>query len=178
MLRTWLQFTGRFQNRDAGPFSSDQRSRDVESILRQKLIKVVSRDTAWYFWKSFAHPGGVFITQTPETFVDLAPAAALRDDRSQFHLVGTPHAHARSIVEENVEFLDIIDRLSAHQRVHATRVVADHPAERAATVRGWVGSKGEFLLFRFTAKRIEYDSRLYPGQSRYCIKRHDGIHVL
>ena len=46
MLRARLQLAFRFEDRDAGAFASDQRTRYVEAIFGQKLIEVVAGDAA------------------------------------------------------------------------------------------------------------------------------------
>jgi hypothetical protein len=48
--------------------------------------------------------------------------------------------------------------------VDAAGIVAEHAAERAAVVRGWVGSEGEVVALRRGAQVVEHDARLDTRQ--------------
>lgn len=45
LLRARLPFAGCFKNCDAGSLCADERSCDVEAILRKQLVQVITRDT-------------------------------------------------------------------------------------------------------------------------------------
>ena len=51
--------------------------------------------------------------------------------------------------------------------MRAARVVADHAAERAAAVRGRIGSERELMRLGGVAQRIEHDARLDARESRW-----------
>ena len=72
-----------------------------------------------------------------------------------------PTRHPRAVVQHDVERVDVVDGLAAHQRVHAARVVADHAAERAAAVRRRIGRERQVVHFGGVAHAIEHDARLH-----------------
>ncbi len=178
MLRAWLQLTRGLQNRNARTLRADQRARYMEAVLGQKLVEIVAGDTPRNIREAFPYQGGIAIAQPLQAGVDLPSAATLRQDRGKLRLAGLADRHAGSVVQQNVQRFDIVDRLAAHQRVHTAGVVADHPTERTAAVRRRIGRKGQLMLFCRIAKRIEDDARLDPRQACLRVERDDSPHVL
>ncbi len=54
------------ENDGAGSFAADQCARDVESILRKKLVQIEAGDAAGDAWKSLAHQLGVGVSDALE----------------------------------------------------------------------------------------------------------------
>jgi hypothetical protein len=61
--------------------------------------------------------------------------------------------------------------------MHAAGVVADHAAEGAALVTGWVGAEGEVMFFGGVAKIVEDDSRLHARDAAGGIDFENPRHV-
>jgi hypothetical protein len=62
--------------------------------------------------------------------------------------------------------------------VDAAGVVADHPADRAAVVTGWVWSEGQVMFFGSVAEVVEDDSGLHAGEAAIWVDLEDVAHVL
>ena len=73
--------------------------------------------------------------------------------------------------------MDIVDGFAAHEGVDAAGVVADHAAEGAAAVGGWVGGEGEVVLFGGVAELIEDDAGLDAGEAGRGVEGDDPVHV-
>ncbi len=103
------------------------------------------------------------------------PAAMCRSSSASR---GCADGHAGAVVEQQVERLDVVDGLAAHQRMNAAGVIADHAAEGAAAVRGGVGSEGQLKLFRRLAYTVEHDAGLDAHGAGDGIDRVHVVHVL
>ncbi len=77
-FRRTLDQTARcFENRNAGAFGADERPRNVEAILRQKIIQVVAGDPTRDIRKTLAHEIAVVGADGLQFGVNLGAAAAL-----------------------------------------------------------------------------------------------------
>ncbi len=177
VLRALAQFAGGFEDGDAGALGAHQRARDVEAVLRQELVEVVAGDAARDVGESLADEAGASVAQAAQAGVDFAATAACGDDGGEFFFRCAADGHARAVVEEDVERLDVVDRLAAEQAVDAAGVVADHAAEGAAAVGCRVGGEGELVLLGFVAEGVEDEARLDAGEARGGIKVEDRVHV-
>ncbi len=130
--RARRQVQRRRQHRRAGSFATHQRPRHVESVLRQQLIEVVSRNPPRNARKPRSHQVRIAVANVLEPRVDLALPAAAANNAFQFLRARAPHGHARAVVEHDVEALHVVHGFSAQQPMHAATVVADHAAQGAA----------------------------------------------
>ena len=108
----------------------------------------------------------------------LADAASGGDVLLKFGLGGGADGHAGAVVEEEVERLDVVDGLAAHQGVDAAGVVADHAAEGAAAVGGGIGGEGELELLCGFADAVEHDAGLDVDGAGDGIDCAHLVHVL
>ncbi len=88
---------------------------------------------------------------------------------------GGADGEAGAVVEEDVEGLDVVDGLAAHEGVDAAGVVADHAADGAAAVGGGVGREGEGEFFCGVADAVEDDAGLDVDGAGVGV---DGAHVV
>ena len=89
-----------------------------------------------------------------------------------------PDGHPGAVVQHHLELVDVVDGLAAHQRMDAARVVADHPAERAAAVRRRIGRERQVVHFCRVTHAIEHDAGLHARDLRRGIERDDAVQVL
>jgi len=68
--------------------------------------------------------------------------------------------------------------LGAQQRVHAARVVAQHPAEHAVGVSLGIGPEGEVVLLRRAPEIVEHAAGLDPRQPPRRVDLEHPVHVL
>ena len=168
----------RFENGDAGAFGADQRPRDVEAVLRQQEVEVVARHSPRNPRELRAHGIAVPVADRRQARVDLTDPPALADARLEQRRWRRAHAHAQPVVGENVEFVDVVIRFARHHRVHAARVVADHPAERAPAVRRRVRPERQADALGLFAQPIEDDARLHPRLPARRVDCQDRVAVL
>src|ERR1039457_4608094 len=166
MLRAGFRLAFSFEDGDAGPFGSDQRPGNVEAVLRQELVQVVAGDAARNIGEARPDQVRVGGAQAAQAWLDLAAAASGSDDGSQLILGGSANAHAGSVVEENVERLDVFDRLAAEQGMDAAGVVADHAAQGATAVGRRVGCESKLMRLGLQAQGVKDDAGLNAGGTR------------
>src|SRR6476469_3881039 len=92
----------RLERQSAGPFGADERSRNIEAVLGQQLIQVVTRDTPSNWRKPSADVIRVPITQVSQPAVDLTLAASRRDDLFQLRFAGPTHPKSGTIVGQHL----------------------------------------------------------------------------
>src|SRR5260370_26240948 len=109
MLRARLERTLGLENRNAGPFRSDQGTSDMETILQQKLIQVIAGHASRDIRKLLPHPVCVFVSQTPESLIDFATSPTLEDNGVNLFLGVAADSHPSPVIQENVERIDVID---------------------------------------------------------------------
>ena len=151
----------RLEDRDARALRPDQRARHVEAVLRQQEVEVVAGHPARDLREPRAHEVAVPVAYPREPGVDLADPAAFADARLQRVRRRRAHAHAHAVVGQDVELVDVVVGLARHHRVHAARVVADHPAERAPAVRRRVRPERQADALGLVAQAVEHDARLH-----------------
>ena len=166
------------EDRYAGTLGAHEGPPDVEAPLGKELVEVVPRDPAGDLRKALAHRIGAALGQRLQVAVDLAPTAAGGDDRLELRRLRRSDRQAGAVVEEHVEALDIVRGAAAHQRMHATGVVADHPAERAAIVGGRVGAERQAVATGVPLEDVEDHARLHPGDARPRVELDDPVQVL
>ena len=74
--------------------------------------------------------------------------------------------------------MNVVDCFSAHERVDAAGVVADHTADGTAAVRGGVGREGQGEFLCGVADAVEHDSRLDVNGARVGVDSAHSVHVL
>ena len=158
-------------------FSSNQRSSYIKTIFWQQLIQVVARDAAGNFWESLAYEVGILIAQVFEPGINLAASSPLFDDSLEFFVACLAHSQAETIVCENVQLFDVIDRLAGHYRMGAARVVTDHAAKSAVLVSGRVWSKCQVVALCYVAQVIENSPRLHARQPFLRVDLENFVHV-
>src|SRR5205085_9997825 len=98
--------------------------------------------------------------------VNLATPSAFADYSIELGIARSADAHDCSIVEQHLQLAHIIGSPRAatvkfgHHRMHTARVIAEHPANRAAIVRRRIGTKKKPVLFRFLEQVIEHETGL------------------
>ena len=97
----------------------------------------------------------------PESRINLSAPSSSLDNFYELCFARTTNAHPRPVIQQYLQRLDVIDGLTAHQRMYATGIVTNHPAKRASTVRGRVRRKSELVRFRFPSQRVKHHARLY-----------------
>ena len=137
---------GRLEHEGARALRPDQRARDVEAPLGQQLVEVVARDAAGDVRVLLADEAAVAVAEIAQPPVDLAGPSAGRGQPLELGVVRSADPEPDAVVGEHVELLDVVGRAAGHHRVHATRVVPDHPAERAVAVRGRIRPEREPVL--------------------------------
>src|SRR2546421_1015265 len=162
---------------NARTFSTNQRACYIKAIFWQQLIQIVARDTAGNFWETLAYEVGVLIAQVFEPGINLAASSPLFDDTLKFFVTGLADSQAETIVCENVQLFDVIDRLAGHNRMGAARVVTDHAAKSAVLVSGRVWSKGEVVALCFVAQVIENSPRLHARLPFLGVDLENFVHV-
>src|SRR5260370_14139848 len=106
MLWAGFQLARRVENGDAGTFAANQREGDVEAVLRQQLVQVVTEHTTRNIEEARADEIGVCVTQPSQAGVDLSATSACSNYGDQLLFAGATHAHAGSVVEKDVERFD------------------------------------------------------------------------
>ena len=125
-----------------------------------------------------ANQVGILIAQLFERRIYLALPTASRNDAFEFIVLRRTNPEARAIVGDDFERFDILDRLAGHHRMRAARIVGDHAAQRAATVRGRIWREGQAVLFRGITQRVADHTRFDDRSARRRVHRDDAIHVL
>src|SRR5436853_120789 len=74
--------------------------------------------------------------------------------------------------------LDVVVGLAAHHGVHAARVVADHAAQRAVTMGGWVRRKGEVVHLGSVSEIVQDGAGLHPRTLGVGVDLQHLVHVL
>src|SRR5690606_29133782 len=121
----------------------------MEPFLRQEIIEVVARDTAWNSRITRPNLTRVTVAKLLKSRVNLSFPAAGPDDLSQFRLTRFADRESRAVVKQDLEFMDLVGGSScpqAHQRVDTARIVANHPADRAVGMRGRVGGQRQAMF--------------------------------
>ena len=176
--RARRQAQRRFEHRHARALAADERARHVEAVFGQELVEVVPGHAARDARKLLADERREPVPDALEAGVDLPLAPAGADDRVELRVARLAHGHPGAVVQHHVELVDVVDGLAAHQRVNAARVVADHPAERAAAVRRRIGREREVVHFCGITDAIEDDARLHASDLRCGVERDDAVQVL
>src|SRR3984885_3336999 len=176
--RALHESAGGFENRRAGAFGADQRTRDVESIFGEQVIEVVTGDAARNVRILAADLVSVAVGELLQAGVDLGAAPAFVHDTAKIFFAGCAHVQALAVVGQDFERLDVVVRFARHDRVHAAGVVADHASEGAAAMGGGVGREGQVMLLGGGADVVEDYSRLHAGNPALGIDLEDIRHVL
>jgi hypothetical protein len=176
LRRARHQSQRRAEDDDAGRLRADEGSSEVEAALRQEPVEVgIARDATRQLGEASADQLGVGRGEVADAGMDLPPAAPRRDDRGEVFGGGRADLHARAVVGENVEALDVVDGEAGHHRVNATRVVADHAAERVVGVGGRVGAEGQAVLLGRVAQGVEDAAGFDAGGAGVRV---DGQHAV
>ena len=121
------------------PFRADQRARQVAPALRQKLVEVVAGDAARNFRITPPNLISRALYERARRGINLALAAAARRQRRRLALAACTERQPRAVVERDFQRLDVVDSLAVSGGVSAARIVADHPADRAAVLGRRIG---------------------------------------
>jgi hypothetical protein len=145
--------------------------------LVQELIEVVTGNPARDLRIAIADERRIPIAEPFERRVDLTAAAPIGDDAFEFVLARLTDPQPQTLVRQDLELLDVVDRIAAHHGVNAARVVPDHPAERAVRVRRGVRREGQMVLLGGFAQSVQHESRLDARVTRFGIKFDQATHV-
>src|SRR5450830_24332 len=166
------------QHRDACSFDPHQGSGNVESVLGQQLIQVVTGDPALELWKTLAD--FIFITfdQGPKGSDDLSPLTAGLHMFLVSRFVRWPYPESRPVVRQDFQALYVLDGFSRHYRVGATRVITNHPAQCAAAMGGGVWTECQAGVAGSGLQLVANHTRLDPGHSFFRINKFNVGEVL
>ena len=177
MLRAMLERAVGLEHGDAGALRAHQGAGHVKAVLGQQLVQVVAGNAAGNLGKTLPDQVAIGIPDAGQAGIDLPPPSAAGDDRLQLGFCGSADGEPGAVVEQNIERLDIVDRLAAHERVYATGVVADHSAQRAAAMGSRIGSEGKVVFFRGIAQPVEHDARLDAGELLRRVQFENRVHI-
>ena len=177
MLRAPDQRHLRVEDDGAGALAADQCARDVKPAFGQQIVQVVTGDSPGNARELRANGVGVPIPNRAKGRVELCATAALPGDSVEVGVARRAHGQLGAVVEQNTQLFDVVDGLAGEQRVRAARVVADHAAQRAAAVRGGVGTERELVRFGPAPQRVEDDAGLDAGEPTFRIDLQDPVHV-
>ena len=177
LLWTLDQFQRGGKDRHARALSTHQRAGHMETVFGEKLLEVISGDAPGNPGIALADECGVSVPDFAQALIDGAATPALADDGLQIALAGSAHFHARAVVEQDVELFNVVHGLAGKQRMCSAGVVANHPAQRAAAVRGGIGDEGEVMGFRLAAQSVEHHAGLDAGQMARRVELEYLFHV-
>ncbi len=160
VLRALDEVEGGSEDDDAGAFAADEGSGYVEVVFGEELVEVEAGDAAGDVGEFLADEVAVGVAKDLERGVDASDASAGLDVLGDLAVRGWADGEAGAVVEEDVEGVDVVDGLAAHEGVDAAGVVADHAADGAAAVGGGVGCVGEGEFFGGFADAVEDDAGL------------------
>ena len=100
------------------------------------------------------------------------------NDRLEFRIGGGAGPEPRAVRRDDFQRLDVFHRLAGHHGVRSARIVADHAAQRAATVRGGIRPEGQSVLFGSRLQRIAHRAGLDERRAPRWVDRDDIAHVL
>ncbi len=175
--RTGGEVKLRRDNCRAGAFTADQGAGDVKAVFGEQLVEVIAGDAARDTGKLFANQVGIAIANTGKARVECAGATPCTNEAVELIGTGAADGHAGAVVEDNIQRLDIVGDFAAKQAVDAAAVVADHAAEGAAGVGGWVGRVGEVVLFGSIAEAVEDDAGLDGRELHLGVDAAESVHV-
>src|SRR5215467_10811791 len=158
------QANGCLEDRDTGTFCANQCPRNVESVFRQELIEVITRDAARNVGKALSDQMGIPVAQGLELSIDMTVPATCLNDALEFLVARPADAHTQAIIGQYLQFFDVIIRFAGHYGMNAAGIIPDHAAERTARVSSRVWTEGEFIVFRRAAQVIKNSARLHTRQ--------------
>ena len=167
-----------FEDADARALRADQRPGDVEAALGQQLVQVVARHPARDVGIRRADAVRVTVAQVAQAGVDLAAPAALGDDPLELLVARLADPHAQAVVGHDVELDHVVDGLSAHDRVGAAGVVAEHPAERAVLVGCGIRRVRQVVRLGGVTELVADHAGLHPRALTLRVELEDPGHEL
>ena len=173
----------RLQHRHARGLGADQRAGDVEAVLRQERPEVVARHPPGDIREPGADRVGVPVAERRQLPVDPTARVVPGGEGREVVVRGGTDREDLAVVGEHGQLQDLVLGEGAgavevgHHRVGATRVVADHPPERAPVVGGGVRSVGEIVRGRGVPEVVEDHSGLDPGKAPPGVELDDPVHV-
>ena len=168
----------RLQRDRARAFGPDQRAGDVEPVLRQQLVEVIAGHAAFDLREFRADQPCILVAQRLEPCIDFTLPATRGNDRLEFRIGGGAGPEPRAVRRDDFQRLDVFHRLAGHHGVRSARIVADHAAQRAATVRGGIRPEGQSVLFGSRLQRIAHRAGLDERRAPRWVDRDDIAHVL
>src|ERR1700693_3352065 len=114
----------------------------MKPILRKELIEVEAGDAAGNAGETRANAVCVLVADRFELGVNLAATATFANDALKLGGGGCSDSNLGTVVQQNLQLLDVVDSLATQQGMRAAGIVADHPTDGAAIVRGRVRRKG------------------------------------
>ena len=171
------QVHGGFQHGDAAALGAGQRPGQVEAVLRQQLVQVVAGHPPGQLGGPGADQPGVAVGQGRQLAVD--PAFLPGPLTAGGHLVrgGGAGREPGAVVGHDVQLTYVVHGLAPGHRVRAAGVVADHPAERAAIMRGRIGPEGEAVRRGRRAQVVQHHPGLDPRRGQVRVDAEHGPQV-
>ena len=142
-IRMTQSCSGGRERQRAGAFRADQRPRDVKTVFRQQIVEIVAGNPARNFRIAARVLVAITLGQRAQLLVNLGAAAAGSADGFECIIRCGADSRLQAVARQNVELLDIVDRLAAPKRVRAAGIVADIAANRAVLVGRGVGCEGQ-----------------------------------
>ena len=149
----------------ARALGADQRLGEVD-LAGQQLVQVVAGDAAGEVGEAGADVVGGPLAQRAQAASGIGAGAGRAPQRQPLAAVG-----------EHVQADDVVDGLAPRHRVRPARVVADHPAERAAVVRGRVGAERQPVRRGGVAHGVADHAGLDAGGARVRVDLQDPVDV-
>ena len=145
----------------AGPLAADERPGDVPAALREQPVQGVAGDPAG---PRRAAPGGSCRrgSRPPRRGAHRAPARA------------PPSAAARPVCGDDLHPQRVLGRGPPPDRPRTAGVVAEHPADRAPAVRGWVGPDPQPVRGGGPVEVVEDRARQHRRGPRLRVQRQDA----
>ncbi len=112
MLRAGDQLDLGFEHRHASALGPHQRASHIES-LGQQVVEVVARDTARNLRKPGPYLIGILFADRAQRGVNLGRPPALAKDAIKIVTGRRANSHLRSVVQQNPQLFDIVDRFAA-----------------------------------------------------------------
>ncbi|CAI4170767.1 hypothetical protein CCOS2040_18555 [Streptomyces albidoflavus] len=158
------QADGGLGDQAEGALGAAEEAGQVGAAFGEQGVQGVAGDAARQFGVAGAEQGEVAVDEVAQAVGGSGPVA-----RGEV-VGGAP-------VGTDVEGVDVVGGRPPGDRVGAAGVVADHPAEGAAAVRGGVGAEGEAVRGGGVAEPVEDQAGLDAGGACLGVEGEQAVHM-
>ena len=160
----------RGKNRSACALGTHQGASNIEAIFRKKLVEVIAGDPPRDSRETLANAIRMLIAHSLEPRINSTDASTLRNEGLKLFFAGSTNRQPRPVVEQDIERLDVVHDFAGHEAVDAATVVADHAAEGAAAVSGWIGAVSQVVEFGGFTQAVEHNTGLDDREAGSGVK--------